>query len=54
MFINGGGYICYPDIKKSEQILLSDGVHLTDLILVLSQYIFVLNTVTVTIGTSSV
>jgi hypothetical protein len=28
---NGGGYIRYPDIKKSEQFVLSDGVHLTGL-----------------------
>ena len=31
MFNNGGGYIRYPDIKKTEQFFLSDGVHLTGL-----------------------
>ena len=31
MFKNGGGYIRYQDIKKSEQCLLSHGVHLTGL-----------------------
>ena len=31
MFKNGGGYIHYPDIKKSKQFLLSYGVHLTAL-----------------------